>query len=166
MARPRVWLGICEPQNGNISKIRNLMYAAVPQGAELAFTVPLVCRSVESYWSKVFSMVKPMAVLLNDDAALFGSFENYNIFLQCCEYIGHVTLDRLFVINPHYEKKIYRDNDFEWYTPSQMWEKEMRKDQLRKEAEASLAAKAEAKRKEQEEDARVVEELRWLKQMG
>lgn len=161
----KIWLGICEPQNGNISKVRNLMYAVVPQGQEFAFTVPLVCRSVENYWRKQFAMVKPEVIILNDDAALFGSFENYNVFLQCCQYIADMNLDNLFVVNQHYEKKIYRDNDFEWYTPATVWEKEARNAELRKEAEASLAAKAAEKKRVQEQDERLLEELRCLKSM-
>lgn len=145
------------------------MYQAVPQGMEFAFTVPLVCRSVENYWRKQFSVLKPAAILLNDDAALFGSFEDYNIFLQCCLYVADVPLERLFVISQHYEKKIYRDNDFEWYTPSTVWEKEMltqkKEAEIRAEAEANLARRKENERKDGERLVKMLEELKCLKSM-
>lgn len=167
--RKRIWLGICEPQNANISKVRNLMYAAVPRGTEMAFVVPLVSRAVASYWTKQFSMLKPGAILLNDDEALFGSFENYNVFLQCCLYVANMPLERLYVLNPHYEKKIYRDSDFEWYTPMTVWERDLRiqeKDaELRAEAERNLREREEARQREREEELRVVEELKCLKSM-
>ena len=142
------------------------MYAAIPQDAEFAFIVPLVCRSVESYWTKQFQMVKPAVILLNDDEALFGSFERYNVFLQCCAYIANMPLDNLYVLNAHYEKKIYRDSDFEWYTPSTVWEAEMRKAEkeaeIRKQAEANIAAREAQKKIDAERDAKMLEELRCL----
>lgn len=124
MARNRklTWLGICEPQNPNITWVRNLMGRATPKGMEFQFVVPPTGRSVERIYTKLFELIKPDAVLLNDDVALFGNFENYNIFLQCCAYKAGLDLDaQLFVLNQHYEKKIYRDSAFEWYTPKRVW---------------------------------------------
>lgn len=146
------------------------MDAAMPRGMELAFIVPLVCRSVESYWTKMFQTIKPAGILLNNDEALFGSFENWNVFMQCCEYIAGVPLEMLFVLNPHYEKKIYRDNDFEWYTPATKWEEQLRKEQeeaeLRRQAEENIAARKKQEQITAERSAKMMEELKWLKSMN
>ena len=124
MARSKVltWLGICEPQNANITRVRNLMERATPRGMDFQFVVPPTGRSVERIYTKLFEIIKPDVVLLNDDVALFGNFENYNVFLQCCAYKANLDLDaQLFVLNQHYEKRIYRDSAFEWYTPKKVW---------------------------------------------
>ena len=116
------WLGICEPTNKDITKIRRLMSAAVPNGMRFEFIVPPVGYSVESVYKKLFQLMKPNCILLNDDLALFESFERYNVFLQCCSYEAKLDLEsQLYVLNPHFEKKIYRDSDFEWYSKPRVW---------------------------------------------
>ena len=132
--RPVTWLGICEPGNANISWVRDLMGKARPRGVEFQFVIPPTGRSIERIYTKLFEVIKPHAILLNDDAALFGSFENYNIFLQCCAYKAGLDLEaQLFVLNQHYEKRIYRDSEFEWYTPKRVWSEEENERLLAKE---------------------------------
>ena len=116
------WLGICEPDNKDISRVRRLMYAACPSGMRFEFIVPPVSYSVETVYKKLFQIMKPNVVLLNDDLALFENFERYNVFLQCCSYEAKLDLEsQLYVLNPHFEKKIYRDSDFEWYSKPKVW---------------------------------------------
>ena len=146
MARNRAltWLGICEPQNPNITWVRDLMERARPRGVEFQFVVPPTGRSIERIYTKIFEIVKPYAILLNDDRALFGSFENYNVFLQCCAYKANLDLDaQLFVLNQHYEKRIYRDSEFEWYTPRRVWSEEESERMLAEERAIEEAKKRE-----------------------
>lgn len=143
--RQLTWLGICEPDNANITRVKDLMGRARPRGVEFQFVVPPTGRSIERVYTKLFEIIKPAAIMLNDDMALFGSFENYNIFLQCCAYKAGLDLDaQLFVLNQHYEKKIYRDSEFDWYTPKRVWSEAENEKLLAEE----LAIEAEKKRQD------------------
>ena len=103
------------------------MVKVLPRNVELCFVVPAdigTTAKVEKVFSFIFRSIQPKAVLLNSDAGLFPSYQLYNSFLQAAAYIGKLDLENLFVIEQHYEKRIIRDSQFDWYTKPYQWSEE------------------------------------------
>lgn len=118
------WLGLCEETNPDITAVRNTMLKVLPRQGRLFFNVPCginTANKVETYFSFLLKQVRPQAVILNSDIAMFPSFEQFNSFLQCVSYVGKLDLDALFIAEQHYEKKIVRDSQFDWYTKPYVW---------------------------------------------
>lgn len=103
------------------------MAKVLPRNMKLCFIVPSdidTPAKVEKVFSFIYRQIKPKAVLLNSDVGMFGSFHLYNSFLQATAYIGKLDLENLYVIDAHYEKKIIRDSQFDWYTKPYQWSEE------------------------------------------
>ena len=118
------WLGLCESSHPDISAVRTAMEKVMPKQISLCFCVPCnidTPAKIERYFSFLYRFIKPKAVLLNSDIAMFPSFQAYNSFLQATAYIGNLDLENLFVIDQHYEKKIIKDSQFDWYTKPYQW---------------------------------------------
>lgn len=121
------WLGLCESTHPDISAVRTAMAKVLPRQMNLCFVVPDnidTPTKVEKVFSFIYRDIKPKAVLLNSDIGMFPSFQLFNAFLQATAYIGKLDLANLFVIDSHYEKKIVRDNQFDWYTKPWQWSEE------------------------------------------
>ena len=121
------WLGLCEVSHPDISAVRTAMAKVLPRNMKLCFIVPSnidTPAKVEKVFSFIYRQIKPKAVLLNSDVGMFNSFQLYNSFLQATAYIGKLDLENLYVIDAHYEKKIVRDNQFDWYTKPYQWSEE------------------------------------------
>lgn len=118
------WLGLCDSSHPDISAVRAAMAKVLPRKMSLCFVVPAnidTPAKVERVFSFLYRDIKPKAVLLNSDVALFPTFQLYNAFLQATAYIGKIDFDNLFVIEQHYEKKIYKDCQFDWYSKPYQW---------------------------------------------
>ena len=117
------WLCICDDSNADISKIRNLMYSVVPRGRRFVFLVAPKCfNSHATFWAEVFRSLKPEAVLLSSDQAIFETPGRYMKFLELCEFYYVDIQKRLYVIDQKWEKRIYRDNQFDWYSREHIWD--------------------------------------------
>lgn len=117
-----VWLGLCESDNPHISAVRNVMRKAVPKDVQLSFVVPPNITPCKGFYRKLLDAVKPTNIILNDDRALFPWFNDYQDFLSVVMYHSEISIDKhLFIVNQHYEKKIYRASQFDWYIPQYPW---------------------------------------------
>lgn len=122
------WLGLCEETNPDITAVRSAMLKVLPRQMKLCFFVIPQLESkaqVEKYFTFLYRNVKPKAVILNSDIGMFPVFELYNEFLQATSYIGKLDLDLLYVVDQNYEKKIIRDNQFDWYSKPYQWSDEI-----------------------------------------
>lgn len=118
------WLGLCERNNADISAVRDAMEKVLPRQMKLCFVVPDnidTPAKVEAFFSFLYRQIKPKAVMLNSDIRMFPSFQLYNSFLQATSYVGKVDFENLFVIDQHYDKKIIKDSQFDWYTKPYQW---------------------------------------------
>lgn len=123
-ARLKNWLCICEENNVNITGVRNLMASAVPKGRRFMFVVPPENVDTLTFYTPLFRMYKPEVVFLNSDYATFGTQGKYMKFLELCEFHYIDIKNRLYVINQRWEKRIYRDNQFDWYSREYVWSEE------------------------------------------
>ena len=121
-ARLKNWLCICEETNPNISGVRNLMLSAVPRDRRCVFVVPSMYFDTLTFFDPIFRKFKPEAVLLNSDFAAFGTQSRYMRFLELCEFHYIDLKTRLFVVDQRWEKRIYRDNQFDWYSRANVWD--------------------------------------------
>jgi hypothetical protein len=122
--RLKNWLCICEETNQNITGTRGLMLSAVPKGRRGIFVVPSMYFDTLTFYDPIFRRFKPEAVLLNSDYAMFETQGKYMKFLELCEFHYLDIKTRLFVINQRWEKRIYRDNQFDWYSRANVWDEE------------------------------------------
>jgi hypothetical protein len=121
------WMGLCGSGNPDISAVRAAMEKVLPRSMKLCFVVPAnidTPAKVEKVFSFLYRDIKPKAVILHSDIELFPSFQLYNSFLQATSYIGGLDLENLFVVEQHYDKKIIRDSQFDWYTKPYQWSEE------------------------------------------
>lgn len=120
-----VWLGLCESDNPHISAVRNVMLKALPSGAQLSFVVPPNITPCKGFYRKLLDATRPTNIIINDDRALFPWFNDYQDFLSVVMYHSEISIDKhLFIVNQHYEKKIFRDSQFDWYIPQHPWSEE------------------------------------------
>ena len=123
-ARNPNWLSICEESNPNITGVRGLMLSAVTKGRRAIFVVPSAYFDPTDFYTPLFRRFRPEAVLLNSDYATFGTQGKYMRFLEVCEFHYIDIKNRLFVIDQRWEKRIYRDNQFDWYSREHVWSEE------------------------------------------
>lgn len=117
-----IWLGLCESDNPHISRVRDLMKKALPKDVQLSFVVPPNITPCKGFYRKLLDAVKPTNIILNDDRALFPWFNDYQDFLSVVMYHSEISIDKhLFIVNQHYEKKIFRNSQFDWYIPQYPW---------------------------------------------
>lgn len=120
-----VWLGLCESDSPYISEVRNVMIKALPKDAKLSFVVPPNITPCKGFYRKLLDAVHPTNIIINDDRALFPWFNDYQDFLSVVMYHSEISIDKhLFIVNQHYEKKIFRESQFDWYVPQYPWSEE------------------------------------------
>ena len=99
------------------------MASVVPKGRRLVFFVmPQCLNGTITFWTEIFRTLRPEAVILNSDYAQFETQSAYTKFLELCEFHYVDIHKRLFVINQRWEKRIYRDNQFDWYSREHIWD--------------------------------------------
>lgn len=117
-----VWLGLCESDNPSISSVRGAMRKVVPKDAQLSFVVPPNISPCKSFYRILLDTLKPKHIIINDDRALFPWFNDYQDFLSILLYHSEFPIDKcLHIVNQHYEKKLYRASQFDWYVPQYPW---------------------------------------------
>ena len=86
------------------------------------FLVPPKNIDTMLFYTSIFRTYKPEAVMLNSDYGIFATHDKYMKFLELCEFYYVDIKSRVFVINQRWEKRIYRDNQFDWYSREHVWD--------------------------------------------
>ncbi|MBR3389640.1 MAG: hypothetical protein IKG83_03900 [Prevotella sp.] len=117
----KVWLGLCEQSNRELDATRRLMAQSIPAGDKLMFVVPPVGKAANIYCA-MFREIAVSAVIVNNDKELVGSREEWNEFLKAAYYYGGLDIyTQVFVVEQHYDKKIYTEGEFAGFSVPDAW---------------------------------------------